>query len=188
MKNRKTIIVAFLLVATLCLGIGYAALTDILEITGTANINNSGALAAFDEDVYISNVTAVDSSEGDSASIPPDNKDKATFTVKSLTLKDDIATFRITVTNDSSEFDAHVKVNPSIVNSNSAMFELTYKWEGEADSVDMVTIAKKTGDTSNIKILVVTIKLLQSPTDTVTGNFGIDLDVAHDQASLSTGG
>ena len=36
MKKRRIAIVAFLLVATLVLGIGYAAIADQLEITGTA--------------------------------------------------------------------------------------------------------------------------------------------------------
>ena len=54
MKNRKTIIVAFLLVAALCLGIGYAALTDQLNITGTASINTAEAQEVFDADVYFS--------------------------------------------------------------------------------------------------------------------------------------
>ena len=34
MKNRKRVVVAFLLVAVMLLGVGYATLTDVLEITG----------------------------------------------------------------------------------------------------------------------------------------------------------
>ena len=52
MKNRKTIIVAFLLVAALCIGIGYAALTDELSVKGVANVESAAAQSAFDVDVY----------------------------------------------------------------------------------------------------------------------------------------
>ena len=57
MKNRKTIIVAFLLVAALCLGIGYAAINDTLTINGVANISTDAAITEFDEDIYFTGVT-----------------------------------------------------------------------------------------------------------------------------------
>ena len=46
MKKRRTFIVSMLLVAALALGIGYAALTDVLEVTGRADINQSQAETA----------------------------------------------------------------------------------------------------------------------------------------------
>ena len=58
MKNRKSIVVAFLLVAVMLLGVGYAALTDILDITGSADINQSAAEEAFNEDVYFTGAVA----------------------------------------------------------------------------------------------------------------------------------
>ena len=39
MKNRKTVVVAFLLVAVMLLGVGYAALTDVLGESHGARIN-----------------------------------------------------------------------------------------------------------------------------------------------------
>jgi hypothetical protein len=42
MKNRKIAVTAILLVALLCVGVGYAALTDTITATGTVNINVSG--------------------------------------------------------------------------------------------------------------------------------------------------
>ena len=48
MKNRKTIVGLFLLVAILLIGIGYAAFTDTLSIIGNAHIdlNEAGTTAA----------------------------------------------------------------------------------------------------------------------------------------------
>ena len=51
MRNRKTVVAAFLLVAVMMLGVGYAALTDILDITGSADVNQSAAEEAFNEDI-----------------------------------------------------------------------------------------------------------------------------------------
>ena len=45
MKKRRTLIVALLLAAAICLGIGYAALSRELVISSTANLNpNDGIL------------------------------------------------------------------------------------------------------------------------------------------------
>ena len=52
MKNRRNMIVAFLVCACLIVGVGYAALTDTLNINGTATISADAATEEFDEDVY----------------------------------------------------------------------------------------------------------------------------------------
>ena len=41
MKNRKVIVTAFLLVAIMILGVGYAAVNNVLDITGTGTVNQS---------------------------------------------------------------------------------------------------------------------------------------------------
>ena len=51
MKNRKTIIVGFILVACMIVGVGYAAVTDNFVIDGQATISDQGALDAFNEDI-----------------------------------------------------------------------------------------------------------------------------------------
>ena len=78
MKNRKSVIVAFLLVAVMLLGVGYAALTDVLDITGTADVNQSAAEESFNEDIFFS--AAVANESGNTASVNADNNDKASFT------------------------------------------------------------------------------------------------------------
>ena len=52
MKNRRNIVIAFLLCACLIVGVGYAALTQQLEVRGLANISLDAAQEEFDQDVY----------------------------------------------------------------------------------------------------------------------------------------
>ena len=85
MKNRKIVIVAFLLIATLLLGIGYAALTDTLDITGSADVNVSDLEKEYEEDIYFS--AAVANETGNTASVNSDNNDKASFSAKALVKK-----------------------------------------------------------------------------------------------------
>ena len=51
MKNRRNVIIAFLLCASLVVGVGYAALTDTLRIDGTANVKHENANNVFDGEV-----------------------------------------------------------------------------------------------------------------------------------------
>ena len=82
MRNKKIILVAFILCAAMVIGVGYAALTDILDITGSADVNQSAAEEAFNEDIYFS--AAVANETGNTASVNQDNKDKASFTANTL--------------------------------------------------------------------------------------------------------
>ena len=59
MKNRRTTLIAFVLIAALCVGIGYAALTDTLTIGGnvSASANELDAAVKFCEIRNISKPT-----------------------------------------------------------------------------------------------------------------------------------
>lgn len=59
MKNRRFVIGAFLLVAVLCLGVGFAALQQTLTVSGTLSYDPADAEAAFDEDVYFTGAPTV---------------------------------------------------------------------------------------------------------------------------------
>ena len=54
MKNRRSIIVAFLVVAMLVASIGYAAVSATLQITGAAKYNPDAAATEFRANVYFS--------------------------------------------------------------------------------------------------------------------------------------
>ena len=126
MKQRKTVIVAFLLAAVLLLGVGYAALTDTLTIDGSAGVSYDDASEAFDEDIYFSKVI---SGTGCTAEINAD-PDTGTITVTDGALKEVgdevIATYTI-----KSDSDLPVTVTrPTINNSNEEYFTVVDSWSG----------------------------------------------------------
>lgn len=161
MKNRKTVVVAFLLVAVMLLGVGYAALTDVLDITGSADINQSAAEEAFNEDIHFS--TAIANQDGNTASVNADNNDKASFTANTLKGANDTATFTFTIVN---EGDLHADVTPSISsNTNTEYFDISSDWSGQPKRLSAGASLTYT----------VTVKLKETPTQTISGSFIIEL-------------
>ena len=160
MKNRKTIVVAFLLVAVMLMSVGYAALTDVLDITGSADVNKSAAEDAYNDDIHFS--TAVANQTGNTASVNTDNNDKASFTANTLQGKDDVATFTFTIVNDG---DLDAVVTPSISsNTNEQYFAISSDWQGQA----------KTLSAGQSLTYTVTVTMKETPTDTISGSFIIE--------------
>ena len=164
MKNRRNVVIAFMIVAVMLLGIGYAALSDTLDITGSADVNQSAAEEAFNEDVYFS--AAVANEVGNTASVNADNNDKASFTAATLKGKGDKVTFTFTIKNDG-DVDAVVtpKLNASLGNTNPEYFSITSDWAGESR-----TLAAHSEVTYTL-----TIELLKTPTETISGSFLVEL-------------
>ena len=161
MKKRRSVVIAFLLIAALVMGIGYAALTDVLDITGSADVNQSAAEEAFNQDIHFS--AAVANEEGNTASINADNKDKASFTANTLQGKGDKATFTYTIINDG---DVDATITPKISsNTNEAYFKYYSDWNGHPTEL-------LAGDTVTY---TVTIELIETPTTTITGSCVIEL-------------
>lgn len=167
MKKRRSTIIAFLLVAALCLGIGYAALTDVLDIQGTAEVNLAGVESDFDANVYFS---AVSSGTGYTASINADNNDKGSFTVNGLTEKDQEITVTFTIKND---HDLPVTVTPAVKqNSNETYFGLSSDWQSQPQTIDAMSE----------KTIAVTVTLLESPTELQVASFNIELTAVADNS------
>ena len=164
MKNRRNVVVAFLVVAVMLLGIGYAALSDTLDITGSADVNQSAAEEAFNEDIYFS--AAVANDEGNTASVNADNNDKASFTAATLKGKGDKVSFTFTIKNDG-DVDANVtpKLNASLGNTNPEYFSIVSDWNGES---------KLLAAHSEITYTL-TVELLKTPTVTISGSFLVEL-------------
>ncbi|MBR5817474.1 MAG: hypothetical protein IKY62_02395 [Clostridia bacterium] len=164
MKNRRNVVVAFLLIAVMLLGVGYAALTDVLDITGSADVNQSAAEEAFNEDVYFT--AAVANQTGNTASVNADNKDKASFTANTLKGKDDVVTFTFTIVNEGDvAADVTPTLNATAGNTKPEYFEITSDWDG----------ATKTLAAGGSLTYTVTVKLLKTPTESVSGSFLIEL-------------
>jgi hypothetical protein len=106
MKNRRNIIISFLLCACLIVGVGYAAMTDALDVTGTVDYNMDDA---FDSLIEFTGATAVHSGTSsvtdDTASINRDNSDKVSFTVNSVKSANDAAYFYFQITNTENELE-----------------------------------------------------------------------------------
>lgn len=172
MKNRKIIVVAFMLCATLLLGIGYAALTDTLTIIGNAHIDIGQANTTFDTKVYFSDAKATSSTGTgtveDTASFTADD---ATFTANQLAVVGEKSVFTFTIKNDSN-VDAVISVastklsgveNPS--NSNGNKFTVAYAYP------DGMTVAKSGGTIT----VVVTVTVKEPVTEATSATFGIEL-------------
>ena len=163
MKKRRTLIISLPLVAALALGIGYAALTDVLEINGSADVYQAAAEEAFNEDVYFA--SAVANEDGNVASVDTNDNDMASFTAKTLKGKGDKVTFTFTVKNDG---DVAALVTPTLAsdgNTNPEYFDIKSDWAGQPR-----TLAAGASDT-----YTVTVELLKTPTEAIHGSFHIEL-------------
>lgn len=70
MKNRRIVIVAFLLTAVLCLGVGYANVSDSLLANGTVSVNEAAINEQFDADVkFVASLTAATKQTGVTADL-----------------------------------------------------------------------------------------------------------------------
>jgi len=164
MKKRRSFIIALLLVATLTLGIGYAALSDVLDIQGTAEISAGIAEEAFNQDVYFSEVS---SGTGYTASINPDNNDKATFTATGFSQVGDKVSVTFTIKNDSEHYAANV--TPRLLqNSNEEYFGISSDWNSTMQTIDA-------GGTKTITVTVELIKLPTADEGLTTASFNIEL-------------
>lgn len=172
MKNRKFIVVAFLLVAVMLLGVGYAALTDTLTIIGNAHIDVDTANKTFDEKVYFSDAKASSSTgTGTTADVVSYSSDDATYTANKLATVGEKSVFTFTITNDSN-VDATISVNTTKLsgdanpsNSNSDKFTVEYSYP------DGMTIAKNGGSID----VVVTVTVREPVTSATSATFGIEL-------------
>ena len=124
MKNRKIVIVAFLLIAALCLGIGYAVeVSDDLAINGNVSYDLAEVQETFDANVHFANeevdggVTVTYEDEYDTLNITMDN------TV--FTQVGDSTVITVDVVNESLEMDATINVDtPAVVEAYANFFKV----------------------------------------------------------------
>lgn len=172
MKNRKRIVVLFLLVAIMLIGVGYAALTDTLTIIGNAHIDLGQAENNYDEKVYFSAAEATSStgtgSTNDAVSF---NADDATYTANKLATKDEKSVFTFTITNESN-VDVNITIAPTKLsgvenpsNSNPSIFAVTYEYpQGQTIDANGGTIT-----------VIVTVEVIAPVTTATSATFGIEL-------------
>lgn len=172
MKNRKFIVVAFLLVAVMLLGVGYAALTDTLIIIGNAHIDLDTANKTFDDRIKFIGAEATSSTgTGTTADVASYSDDDATYTANKLALIGEKSVFTFTIKNDSNA-DAEISVNPNKLsgainpsNSNENDFTVEYAYP------DGTTVAKQ-GGTIRVVVTVTVKQVIQNAT---SATFGMEL-------------
>ena len=188
MKNRKLAIVAFLLVAVLAIGVGYAALADYLRVNGDIEVHAANANVAFDEKIYFSDATGDITITGgktegeatliDSASVT--SPDVATFKCNSLSSSASEVTFGYVIKNDS-DYDAVVTVaatmqgsataNPN--NTNADAFDVSYSFPGFGPG-DTVEIVK--GGSVQVQVTISLKDGVVAPTEgSITGTYIVEL-------------
>lgn len=123
MNKRRSIIATFLIVALLTVGIGYAALSDTLSVTGSASFAQADAVETFDGDIYFSK--ALGDASRVTAAIDADDKDKATITVLPNILKQVGDEVIVTLT-IKSESDLNVQITPTISEAEGASVNTDY--------------------------------------------------------------
>lgn len=179
MKNKRNVLLAFLVVCFLCLGIGYAALTDVLTINGTVNVDVVGdpddpadtpIEELFDESlgwtkVVLTSKTAgnawsvkntTDGANGviDNTGIVYDYLDTVCFDVSGFVKPNDNVVLTYTIGNKHPDLSAKItKVAPEIVGSGAQYFEVE-------TNITNDTVAAKSETT-----VTVTVTMVRTPTD-----------------------
>ena len=108
MKNRRIVLIAFMLVAALTMGIGFAAYSTTLAVHGTTAV--SAEAIDFTQDVKFAGVTSSNEAFGTATGAGQ----IATFTVNGMTAYNDQVTFTYTIANGS-EYPVNIEIttNPT---------------------------------------------------------------------------
>ncbi len=169
MKKRRTLIIALLLVAALCLGIGYAAVTDVLDITGVVEADAKDMEDALDGDVYFSAIDNSDPKAALSELVGGSPTDNATFMVSGLATPGETVSVTYTITSDY-EQDVWVSL---ITPSNPSNEFISVEYTG-------VDVGTKMSQGDEIEVIV-TATLLKATNENVSLNYGLQLQVANEE-------
>lgn len=104
MKKRRIIILAFMLIAVMVVGIGFAAYSTTLAIHGTTSV--SAEAIEFTEDVHFLSVV---SSKEEFGTATIGDGQTATFTVDGMTAYNDRVQFTYTIEN-TSDYDVNIEI------------------------------------------------------------------------------
>lgn len=180
MKNRKLIITAFLVIACMAIGIGYAAVTDYFTINGQATISEQSASDAFNEDIRFEGIVVDGNVQSDvlaganlgytaSCNVP---LDQASFHITSFKGQGDSKTIVFRVKNFG-DVASVLKLNPSLAatNSNETVFDVTYKL-GSDSGAEVAFPAAGTPLAANAEVdIYVTVTVANSVTAETSADF-----------------
>ena len=182
MKNRRTVVVAFLLVAVMLLGVGYAALTDTLTITGDLKSDPSASQTEFDGDIYFSATSIVrDDTGNQAASQILEGRDDAKIMAQHFSEEGQVVIVKFVITNDAENDFAAIVTPQALVLTNGSdgtdhahdpIFSAVWSWSQTATEQSAVTL--QPGES---KDLFVTITVIERPTDAHTATFSVSYSV-----------
>ncbi|MBQ9086217.1 MAG: hypothetical protein IJY47_03420 [Clostridia bacterium] len=182
MKKRRTII-AFLLIAALCLGVGYAGLARDLSITGkakstphnldvyfsAASIKEATVLGSEAEDTARKGTIETTSGVGTPGDIT------ISLTASGMSKAGDKLTATYTITSDN-EYDVTVAV-PVITQAQGSAFKITTTWGTAAKTL--------TSDAPSVTFEV-TVELLTPSADAINEDFTITFNASAGTQTAST--
>jgi hypothetical protein len=183
MRNRKNVIVAFVLVAVMLMAVGYAALSTDLFIGGNATINADKAQTEFDKLIKFDTVKAGDTVTGGTsgaADVITRTSDKAMdIGVNSLALKGETATLTFRVLNYSDHNCTAsietLKIMGVTLSEVGGVY--TDAWiEAKVEWVDSNLEAATSETEPGVATFKITFKLLENPTEQVVRSINITID------------
>lgn len=141
MRNKKTFIGLALFVAVLVLGVGYAAVTNNLIISGTANATVSDANFVVEFDTTVEPTVTKSRETAEVTASITDTK-TATIMIDGFTAKGDTATATYKIKNASpSDLSAQLSATPSSTNED---FKVEYSFEETEIAKDAFTTVTMT--------------------------------------------
>ena len=179
MKNRKIILVAFMLVACMVVGIGYAALSAELTVTGNATFKADKAQDEFTGDINFTDV--IDKATENTASLVSGKSIEIGIT--NLALMGETTTFTFNIENTSLEHEANLSVKSlkfmgTVITDDNADGIYEDDWlSAKIEWPDSTTLEAATDDsTPGTAQLKITFTLKQSPTETVVRTINLAID------------
>lgn len=130
MKNRRNIVIAFLLCACMIVGVGYAALSDVMDVTGTTTYNEDKAL---DASVYFAEPGK--SNDENNIQIVSGNTDKVSFNIDSLAAVGNYTYFWVKIVNDSDKAATIAFKEYSANTDGQKYYQMSYNMGADVDGI-----------------------------------------------------
>lgn len=172
MKQKRTFVTLLLVIALLCLGIGYALITSTtLTIGGNVTASPDGAnfVVKFKDNVSASVTVGPDTA----VATPTASGTAAELNVTGLTSAGDTVVATYTIVNESPDLLANVSLKTGEVTGNADYFEITPEIVDDNKNTEIATL-EADGGTTTVKV---TVKLVKTPIDAdVTGKINVELE------------
>lgn len=156
MKQKRTFVTLLLVIALLCLGIGYAAISGV-----TLNINGSASAMVGEGTIDVIFKSAKNTAKPDgaeaTATIEADDDKTATINVSQLTAAGQTATFELVIENQTTDIAATLG-EPDISWTNTEWFDVDCTLSGTE-----LGVYDADADTTDTQTATVTVTLLKTP-------------------------